>query len=139
MTRTPSPTPTGACGLPPGWTTYRVQAGDTLSRIAVVAQITLDELRGVNCLQADLLVVGQILFVPSAALPALNSAPVAAPASSTPPPPPASSGSGSGSSTAGDPGSTTNTNTNDNVSGGGDDNANDNDDDNDNDNLNDND
>ena len=56
---TPFPTPTPG---PDGRILYTAQAGDTLWRIAAVAGITLDELRLLNNMQPDdVLVEGQVL------------------------------------------------------------------------------
>lgn len=58
------PEPT-ACTLPDSWTTYTVKFGDTLSQIAELASITVEQLITVNCLDdPDKLVSGQILYVP---------------------------------------------------------------------------
>ncbi|PLR79564.1 peptidoglycan endopeptidase [Bacillus canaveralius] len=43
--------------------TYRVQAGDTLSKIAVRHQISLSQLKAINNLSSDLIRVGQVLKV----------------------------------------------------------------------------
>lgn len=74
----PSPTPTlipeSACvpAAPEGWSGYTIQAGDTLSLLAAVGGISLDELRAVNCLEDDLIRIDQRVFVPDGALPALR-------------------------------------------------------------------
>lgn len=78
---TPSLTPEGACApaAPDGWSSYTIQTGDTLSLLASAGGISLDELRAVNCLDSDLIVVGQRVFVPDGALPALRNRTTTAP------------------------------------------------------------
>lgn len=49
---------------PDGWVEYRVQGGDTLSGLAAATGITQAELRAVNCLDGELIVVGTPLFLP---------------------------------------------------------------------------
>ncbi|MBK9126137.1 MAG: LysM peptidoglycan-binding domain-containing protein [Chloroflexi bacterium] len=62
------------CRIPAGWTTYRVRSGDTLSRIAGAAGTSVQELVSANCLSsANLIRVGQSLFVPSAVAAPSNS------------------------------------------------------------------
>jgi hypothetical protein len=53
--------------LPSGWTTYIVQPGDTLFRIALAVGSTVGELRDANCLKnVDNIYAGSMLFVPRA-------------------------------------------------------------------------
>lgn len=56
-----------ACLPPAGWThTYRVSPGDTLSGIAVRANVSLQELQTANCIEnAARILLGQSLAVPS--------------------------------------------------------------------------
>lgn len=55
------------CVLPQGWTTYVVQQGDTLFRIALAVGSTVGDLRDANCLQnIDNIIAGTQLFVPRA-------------------------------------------------------------------------
>ena len=55
----------GLCGgAASGWMTYRVQAGDTLSGLALNTGTTVAELRRINCLTEDTIVVGQVLYLP---------------------------------------------------------------------------
>jgi LysM repeat protein len=67
------------CTLPHDWTTYRVQAGDTISGIAVRSSANLDEIYSANCLErGDFIITGQEFFVPrepipSTAIPTLTS------------------------------------------------------------------
>jgi hypothetical protein len=75
-TPTPRPSPTGAgaqaggsgssCVVRADWTaTYTIASGDTLSRIAQRAGITLDELQRGNCIDdPDRIAAGQVLRVP---------------------------------------------------------------------------
>jgi hypothetical protein len=57
---TPFPTPTPG---PDGRILYQVQPGDTLLRISLIAGVPLDELRGLNNLVGDNIVVGQELLL----------------------------------------------------------------------------
>ncbi len=57
---TPFPTPTPG---PDGRILYKVQPGDTLLRISLIAGVPLDELRGLNKLVGDNIVVGQELLL----------------------------------------------------------------------------
>jgi len=66
-TRTPtptrSPTPTGTpTPIPP--LQHQVQAGETLSDIALRYGVSVEEIRRLNNLSGDLIVVGQVLLVP---------------------------------------------------------------------------
>lgn len=63
-TRTPS-----SCRLPRGWTTYRVQPGDTLFAISLATDSTVDELRYANCIDdVDNITSEDVIFVPRAPL-----------------------------------------------------------------------
>jgi LysM repeat protein len=65
----PRPTPT-PCGPPPaGWTSYTVQADDTLSGLALAAGISQESIVQANCLETADLVVGQTLYLPPLATP----------------------------------------------------------------------
>jgi LysM repeat protein len=48
---------------PDGWVSYRVQPGDTLGQIAVDGQSQVQELKRVNCLASEIVVLGSRLFV----------------------------------------------------------------------------
>ncbi len=51
--------------IPAGWVIHRIQAGDTLSSLAVRGSTTVNEIMRVNCLtDARLLVIGQQVYVP---------------------------------------------------------------------------
>ncbi|MCA9915964.1 MAG: LysM peptidoglycan-binding domain-containing protein, partial [Anaerolineae bacterium] len=63
-TRTPA-----SCLLPRGWTTYRVQPGDTLFAISLATNSTVDELRYANCIDdVDNITSEDRIFVPRAPL-----------------------------------------------------------------------
>jgi LCP family protein required for cell wall assembly len=95
LTPAPSPTPTLppsalACPPPGGWSAYLVQGGDTLFSLARTYNLTVDEVQVANCLEGDLIQIGQILFLP---LPTPTLTPTASPtppldASPTPTSPP---------------------------------------------------
>lgn len=95
-TDTPQPTPTATEPPPtptptpvPAQTTYRVQAGDTLSRIAAVHSVSIDALMAANGLSAQdaySLRPGDELVIPDGrATTVSQSAPAAAPTATTPP------------------------------------------------------
>ena len=82
---TPFPTPTPG---PDGRITYIVQEGDTLLRISLISGVTVDELRGLNNLTGDNIIVGQPLLLglggPSAATPTAGPSPTSTPLLPTP-------------------------------------------------------
>jgi hypothetical protein len=84
---TPFPTPTPG---PDGRIVYKVQEGDTLLRIALIAGITVDELRGLNELTGDNIFVGQDLLLglagPSQVTPTAGPSPTPTPLLPTPSP-----------------------------------------------------
>jgi len=84
---TPFPTPTPG---PDGRILYKVQPGDTLLRISLVAGIPLDELRGLNNLTGDNIVVGQEMLLglggPSVVTPTPGPSPTPTPVLPTPTP-----------------------------------------------------
>ena len=68
---TPSFTPTPtlppsaiACPPPAKWSAYFVQSGDTLFSLARSLNISVEEVQIANCLDDDLVQVGQIIFLP---------------------------------------------------------------------------
>jgi len=64
-TATQTRTPTRmACALPEGWVVYNVKLWDTLYWLSMSVRVSVDELKAVNCLKSDLLVVGQPIFLP---------------------------------------------------------------------------
>lgn len=88
VTGTPTPTVTATprtCVVlpPPGWNIYVVVAGDALAGLAQQRNVPVGTVMRVNCLDSDLLSVGQQLWLP-------GPSPTATPAFSlTPAPPPA--------------------------------------------------
>jgi len=87
---TPFPTPTPG---PDGRILYKVQPGDTLLRISLIAGVPLEELRGLNNLTGDNIVVGDELLLglggPSVVTPTPGPSPTPTPLppTSTPAPP----------------------------------------------------
>jgi len=69
-TPTPSFTPE-ACIVspPPGWILYTIREGDSVAGLAQRANIPVEDLLRENCLESDLLSVGQQVWVPQAAAP----------------------------------------------------------------------
>lgn len=88
-TATATATVTSTCVVlpPPGWVSYVVRQGDSVAGLAQRSNITVGTLMRVNCLQNDLLSVGQTLWLPGGAV-----TPTAPPA----PPPTATPGQGGG-------------------------------------------
>ena len=60
-----SPTP-AACvaAAPPGWVTYQVSSGDTLSGLASATGVLMDAIIAANCLETTTIFVGQSLYLP---------------------------------------------------------------------------
>ena len=80
---TPTLTPTPCIISPrPTWVRYTIQFGDALSPLAVERGTLVEEIRRVNCLEDNLLSVGQVLWLPP--LPPTETPPPTA----TPPPSP---------------------------------------------------
>jgi hypothetical protein len=86
---TPFPTPTPG---PDGRILYKVQPGDTLLRISLIAGVPLEELRGLNNLTGDNIVVGDELLLglggPSVVTPTPGPSPTPTPVLPTPSPKP---------------------------------------------------
>lgn len=62
-----------ACPLPDGWIPYTVNPTDSLFRLSILHGITLDEIRRVNCLNEDtVLLPSQVIYVPRAAVATLT-------------------------------------------------------------------
>lgn len=61
---------TDACvvSAPENWISYQVQVGDNLTALADYANISLDELMRVNCLDTETILIGQKLYLPPADL-----------------------------------------------------------------------
>lgn len=57
-----------ACPLPDGWIPYTVNPTDSLFRLSILHGITLDEIRSINCLTEDVVLLpGQVIYVPRVA------------------------------------------------------------------------
>lgn len=63
---TPSPVPVTPppCTAPADWVVHTIQAGDTLYSLAQRYGTDVDALKQVNCLQTDIIVIDQDLYVP---------------------------------------------------------------------------
>ena len=85
-TPAPAPTPTTSSTTPPpttGQTTYTIEAGDTLSRIALRFGVSLAELQQANSIaNANYIYVGQVLTIPGTGT--VNPQPTATPAPAQP-------------------------------------------------------
>ncbi len=78
-----------ACAAPRGWVRYRVQSGDTLTRLSGLYRVSVWQLRQANCLYGDLIVAGSRIWVPNVAtstFTALPDKPEPPPATPTVPP-----------------------------------------------------
>lgn len=71
---TPEPTVTimpeaavnsSSCAFPETWVSYTIHAGDTLFRLAIVTNTTVEEIKEANCKIIDDLAIGEILYLPS--------------------------------------------------------------------------
>ena len=70
------------CGPPSGWILYPVQPGDTLYRLSVMFDVTVEQLQKANCMgTSTLLLVGEWIYVPPWApiLPTSTDAPILTP------------------------------------------------------------
>ncbi len=83
-TRVSSSAPSERTGSLPSQRTYRVRRGDTLFNIARRFGVTADELKRYNDLHSNALRVGQVLKIPSKAIP--PTPPIPAPPLPSPPP-----------------------------------------------------
>lgn len=62
-----------ACPLPDGWVPYTVNPTDSLFRLSILHGITLDQIRSVNCLSEDaVLLPSQVIYVPRVAVATLT-------------------------------------------------------------------
>ena len=82
------PTSTLTCGIPHGWVTYTVHAGDTLSSLSQLFRVSVARLQEANCLTTTLIHSGQSLYVPflpinTQALPTATSIPSSTTVSAT--------------------------------------------------------
>ncbi|MEW6649043.1 MAG: LysM peptidoglycan-binding domain-containing protein [Chloroflexota bacterium] len=64
-----------SCKTPPGWVRYRVQHGDTLTRLSGLYRVSVWRLRQANCLYGDLIVAGSRIWVPNVATSTFTSVP----------------------------------------------------------------
>jgi LysM repeat protein len=74
LVRTPTP-----CAKPLDWVIYPVRANDTLSMLAALTGTSVEDIQRANCLEDTMIVVGQLLFLPST-----PPRPVAAPGADAP-------------------------------------------------------
>jgi len=95
-TPTATPTPAGPCPPPPGWVSYTVQAGDTLSALSRRHNTTVQAIIEANCLTSFMIYAGQTIYLPDpgSPTPAASPTPVGTPtftptSTSQPPPLPA--------------------------------------------------
>ncbi len=63
-------TPVGACTVtqPEGWVPYEVASGDNLTYMANRGETTVIKIMAVNCLDSEVIVIGQTLYVPADSL-----------------------------------------------------------------------
>ncbi len=54
---------------PAGWGNYTVQRGDTLSALSVRSDTSIRQIAGANCLDSDVIIRGQLLYLPQAGIP----------------------------------------------------------------------
>lgn len=79
-TPSPSPAPTPCvAAAPSGWRSYSVRSGDTLSALSARSGAGVDAIRTANCLESDLIIEGDTLYLPGGLAAAPVGAPVAAP------------------------------------------------------------
>lgn len=72
----PDPTPIPCTPRrPAGWQYYTVQRGDTISELAQSSGSSTRAVAGANCLDSNLIIAGQMLFLPSVAQPTAVVAP----------------------------------------------------------------
>lgn len=60
----PSSTSNTTCGLPNGWTTYTIVAGDTLFYFATILNTSVDAIMQANCMTNTTIYPGQSIFLP---------------------------------------------------------------------------
>jgi hypothetical protein len=54
---------------PAGWATYTVLSGDTISRLAGLAEVDIRQVSGVNCLESEFISSGQTIYLPPLGVP----------------------------------------------------------------------
>ncbi len=59
-----TPIPPTSCPPPNGWNAHTVAAGETLESFALSSGLSIEELRQVNCLLADTLPAGSLIYLP---------------------------------------------------------------------------
>jgi LysM repeat protein len=72
-TLSPTATPTAGpfvCPTPLGWVPYVVQANDTLFSLAARTGTAVDALKAANCLLDDILIIGDLIYLPTLPPPA---------------------------------------------------------------------
>lgn len=75
-----TPTVNTTCAVPAGWIPYTVRAGDTLGVLATAYSTTIAVLQNGNCLtSAELIYIGQVLYVPSGTTIVVTTAPTLTP------------------------------------------------------------
>ena len=52
------------CGKPEGWVEYIIRPSDTLFSLAALTDITVEEIKDVNCMLQNDIYIGEILFLP---------------------------------------------------------------------------
>ncbi len=62
---------------PAGWGNYTVQRGDTLSALSVRSNASVRQIAGANCLGSDVIIRGQLLYLPQAGIPPTPTVPPA--------------------------------------------------------------
>ncbi len=64
---TPAPSPTRCVAAhPDNWSSYRVRSGDTLSALAAASGAGVGAIQAANCLDSDLIIEGDVLYLPRA-------------------------------------------------------------------------
>ena len=65
LPKIPTATATPACEKPPGWITYNVQQGEVLFTLAFNAGMSSEAVAAANCLDSNILSIGQEIWLPS--------------------------------------------------------------------------
>jgi LysM repeat protein len=69
---------------PAGWGNYTVQRGDTLSALSVRSNASIRQIAGANCLESDVIIRGQLLYLPQAGIPPTPTVPAEGEPTTTP-------------------------------------------------------